>query len=338
VVDLVSGHRDIDTFRLAGLSVIKGPWTASAWCKAAAPICWPLLLTVVASCQGGSDSEITGASFAPAAERIIVLAPHLAELSYTAGAGDRLVGVVEFSDFPDAATTLPRVGDAFRLDYEAISALEPDLILGWQTGTPNSVLARLRDLGYRVVALDSRRLDNISANIRTIGRLAGTVSQADAAASEYAQALIRLRERYRDAKNISVFYQISVRPMLTISRHHMIGEAIEICGGSNIFSALDELTPAVSMEAVLDEAPEVIMANHYGQDNGEQPDDLSVWAGWKNVPAVERGNLYFIDADEITRPSTRILAGVASICTNLDIARSKNKPTARQRLPEQRYL
>jgi iron complex transport system substrate-binding protein len=288
------------------------------------------MLTVIAGCDSRDGGEPIESSFVEPAKRIIALSPHLTELLYSAGAGDRLVGVVEYSDFPNAATQLPRVGDAFRLDYEAVTALAPDLIIGWQTGTPVSVLDRLRDLGYRVVALDSRRLDNIAENLRTLGRLAGTMEQADAVAENYEQSLIRLRHAYRNAEPISVFYQISARPMLTISRHHMIGEAIEICGGQNIFAALDELTPAISIEVVLDELPEVIMANNYSQDDGEEPDDLSVWTKWPNIPAVRNENLYYVGADEITRPSTRILEGVAAVCRNLESARIKRGSAAEQ--------
>ena len=125
------------------------------------------------------------------AQRVIALAPHLTELLFTAGAGDRLVGVVEFSDFPVAASGLaPNVGDAFRLDYEAIAALEPDLILGWASGTPTNVLARLRDLGYRVVALEPGRLDAVAEHLRVIGRLVGTAEQAETAAAEYERELL----------------------------------------------------------------------------------------------------------------------------------------------------
>lgn len=279
-------------------------------------------LVCVSSCSQDADQPQKSLSGTPA-RRIVALAPHLTELVFTAGAGDRLVGVVEFSDFPATAQALPRVGDAFRLDYEAIAALEPDLILGWVSGNPESVFTRLRDLGYRVVALEPVSLEGVAEHLRIIGRLAGTSATADRAAAEYAQALVSLRDRYRGAADISVLYQISVRPMLTISRRHVIGEAIEICGGRNIFANLDELAPAVSVEAILDRAPEVIIASGAGPNVTQLPDGLSVWARWPSIPAVRNGNLYVVDADLIVRPSTRILGGVRRICEHLETARRK---------------
>jgi iron complex transport system substrate-binding protein len=105
----------------------------------------------------------------------------------------------------------------------------------------------------------------------------------------------------------------------------LIGEAIDICGGQNVFGALDDLTPAISVEVVLDALPQVIMANNYSTDGSEQPDDLSAWTRWPHIPAVQNGNLYFVSADEITRPSTRILIGVDTICKNLELARNKSQ-------------
>jgi iron complex transport system substrate-binding protein len=275
-------------------------------------------------CDRTPDPVLDDLSTDKIARRIVSLAPHLTELAYTAGAGDRLVGVVDFSDFPFAAKLLPRVGDAFHLDYEVIAALEPDLILGWQSGTSANVLNRLRELGYRVVALEPGRLDSIAAHLRIIGVLTGTLPAADSAATEYETQLRRIRDRYQGVEILSVFYQVSVRPLLTISRHHVIDEVIGICGGRNIFSGLDSLAPAVTLEAVLDRSPQVIVASNFGNPDGADSDALTTWSTWTHIPAVRNGNLFLIDADQIVRPSTRILGGIRQVCVSLDEARGKS--------------
>ena len=106
------------------------------------------MLYLVVGC--GPPASAPRGNAAPAA-RIVTLSPHLTELAFAAGAGSKLVGVVEFSNHPTEARSLPRVGDAFRLDLEALAAARPDLILGWPSGNPTAVLDRLRRLGYRVV-------------------------------------------------------------------------------------------------------------------------------------------------------------------------------------------
>jgi iron complex transport system substrate-binding protein len=140
--------------------------------------------------------------------------------------------------------------------------------------------------------------------------------------------LAGLRDRYQEAEKISAFYQVSTQPMLTISRRHLIGQAIETCGGRNIFADLNELTPAVSIEAVIDRAPDVIIVAGFGTNETEVRESLSLWAQWPNIPAVRHGDMYVVNADLIVRPSARILGGVGQICGHLDAARRKENARA----------
>lgn len=272
---------------------------------------------LLSGCEAGVEPDRLDA----AATRIVALSPHLTELAYSAGAGDRLVGVVEYSDYPPAALDLPRIGDSFRLDYEAIAGLAPDLVLAWRSGTPADVQQRLRELGYRVESLDANRLVDIAAQIAAIGALAGTSATADAAASAFLQRLRGLADAHREAGVVDVFYQISAQPLFTISGRHVISEAIELCGGRNIFADTDGLSPAVSLESVIVAEPEVIV---WGQSppSGAAADELrDQWSRWSSVPAVRDGHLFVVDADRIHRPTTRILDAVDELCMLLDAAR-----------------
>jgi iron complex transport system substrate-binding protein len=281
-----------------------------------------LCATAAVACNPNSENDASPVAGGPAG-RIITLAPHLTELAFAAGAGGRLVGVVAYSDFPPEARSIRRVGDAFRLDHETILELDPDLILAWASGNPVAMVDRLRALGYRVVALEPAGLDSIPEHLIEIGRLAGTADTARTAAAEFVDGLSRIRKQYSDLAEISVLYQISQRPMLTISRRHVIGEAIEMCGGTNVFADVDALTPAVSVETALDRAPEAIIIGSTATDGGEYPDGLTEWSRWESIPAVRYGNLFVIEADLISRPGPRILAGVRSLCVLLSTARDR---------------
>ncbi|MFQ5633746.1 MAG: cobalamin-binding protein [Gammaproteobacteria bacterium] len=275
--------------------------------------CW---LPVACDSRTGTAEPVTAAE---PARRIISLSPHLTELVYSAGAGERLVGVVEYSDYPPAASSLPRVGDSFRLDFEAIVGLAPDLILAWRSGTPADVRDRLRVMGFRVVSLDASGLDDIGQQIRDIGELAGTSAIARAAADAYSQRLGRLRAQYRDADIVDVFYQVSAQPLFTISGRHVISEAMAVCKGRNVFEDIQGLSPAVSLEAVIVAEPDAIVAGH----DALTSDGLAAqWAAWKSIPAVRSGSLFTIDADWMTRPTTRILDAIQVLCTHLDRARA----------------
>lgn len=271
-------------------------------------------------CDARVDPAATNAHAEPAT-RIISLAPHLTELVYAAGAGERLVGVVAYSDYPEAALALERIGDAFRLDYEAIAGLTPDLILAWRSGTPADVQDRLRGMGFRVVPLDAAGLDDIDLQLREIGKLAGTSAVADEVATAYSERLRALRERYRDVAVVDVFYQVSAQPLFTVSGRHVISEAIEACGGRNVFADVGGLSPAVSLESVIVAEPDAIVAGHDTLASGTAEELRVRWAEWGSIPAVRNGNLFIVDADRMTRSTTRILDVLDELCGHLDQAR-----------------
>lgn len=258
---------------------------------------------------------IAASAVAAPAQRIVTLAPHLAELVHAAGAGAQLVGTVEWTDYPPAAAALPRIGDAFRLDLEALAALAPDLVLAWKGGNPDHLLEQLEQRGYRVVALAPQRLDDIGAHLLEIGRLAGTATPAREAAARYREGLEALRAAQAGKPALRVFWQVSWRPLYTVGGRQLISEVIALCGGQNIFAELGELAPAVGMEAVIARDPEVILTADV------QRADLAEWSRWSSVTAVARGHLYAVNGDLVVRASPRILEGTRQVCEALDRAR-----------------
>jgi iron complex transport system substrate-binding protein len=277
------------------------------------------VLILLGACGGTAPPPAAAAVDAPA-RRIVALAPHLTELAFAAGAGGHLVGVVEFSDHPPEARALPRVGDAFRLDLEALAAARPDLILGWPSGNSPATLARLRRLGYRVVELEPRRLADVGDQIEAIGRLAGTDVQARQAASAWRRGLAALESRYRSARPGRVFYQIAPQPLMTVNREHFIGQAIELCGGENLFADVPALTPVVSVESVVAGAPDVIVANDYTRGPGSPVtgSPLDSWRSWPRLPAVAGNRLFVLDPDLMSVPGPRLLTGITQLCAVLN--------------------
>jgi iron complex transport system substrate-binding protein len=258
---------------------------------------------------------IAGNVAAAPAERIVTLAPHLAELVYAAGAGERLVASVEWTNYPAEAAALPRIGDAFRVDLEALAALAPDLVLAWQGGNPDHMLEQLVQRGYRVVAFAPERLEDIGAHLLEIGRLAGSPGPAAEAAARYRAGLESLRRAQAGKRELKVFYQVSWRPLYTVGGRQLISEVIALCGGRNIFQDLGELAPAVGMEAVIARDPEVILTADV------QRAELAEWRRWPSITAVARGHLYAVDGDLVVRATPRILEGSRQVCEALDRAR-----------------
>ena len=255
--------------------------------------------------------------------RIVTLAPHLTELVFAVGADDLLVGVSAYSDFPPEAQNIPVVTDAFTVDQERLALLKPDLLIAWESGTPKHVIEELRAAGFAIETIRTRRLDDVAAALERIGELTGHGEQANAAADHFRQSIERLRQQYTATPAVSVFYQITARPLYTINSEHFIGEILSLCGGRNIFADLSKLAPSVSVEAVIDRNPEVLLA---ASDSGESP--FSDWQRWDSLAANRYGNHFVVDSAEIGRPTPRLAIAAAKVCSALATAR-QNRAAAR---------
>ena len=257
-----------------------------------------------------------------AAERVVAFAPHLSEIMFAIGAGDRLVGVSSWSDYPREVLDLPEVGDAFTVDQEQLSLLQPDLVLVWESGMPAHTVEELRSRGYRIEVIRTRSLADVSAAMITLGELTGRRAGAREAAEQYTSGLEQLSEQYQDAPPISVFFQVSNRPLYTINREHFISEIINLCGGRNVFDDLDDMAPSVSVEAVLDRDPEVMLA---GANLGD--DAFAEWVRWPGLAANRYGNQFLLSDETIGRPIPRLVVAGQAVCIALDQAR-RNRAVA----------
>ena len=261
-------------------------------------------------------------SLPQAAQRIVSLAPHVTEVLFAAGLGERIIGAVSYSDYPEEAKMIPRVGGYNNLDIERIVTLQPDLVVAWYEGNHPAQLDSLRRMGITVYTSNPLQLDDIPDTIERLGQLGGTERQATNAATEYRQILASLRTRYSQQKPLRVFYQIWHQPLMTINAEHLIGKVISLCGGQNIFADLKALTPTVSTEAVLQGVPEIIIASGMGEARPEWLDD---WRKWQHLPAVRNEALYFIPPDILQRHGPRILEGAAQLCERLEQQRARSQ-------------
>lgn len=295
-----------------------------------APTTLAILRPLLATLAGGLFATAAGAEIAVTddagqairlaapAQRIVSLAPHITEMLYAAGAGAALVGSVDHSDYPPAAKTIPRVGGYSRLDLEAVLALKPDLVVGWQSGNPAVALDKLRTLGLAVYVDQPNKLLDVARSIENLGRLAGTAAVADAAAARFRQRHAQYAARYAGRPKVRVFYQVWKQPLTTINGRQIISDVIRLCGGENVFAELPVLAPTVTVEAVLTANPEAIVASGMGAARPEWLDD---WRRWPSLTAVARDNLYFVPPELIQRHTPRVLDGAEQLCGHLETAR-----------------
>lgn len=266
------------------------------------------------------DAEGRKLSLAQPAQRIVSLAPHVTEMLFAAGAGNKVVGVVKYSDYPEQAQSLPQVGGYTRLDVEAILALKPDLVVAWSSGNKGDAVKQLISFGIPVYYTEPRQLQSIVNDIRQLGMLAATSKVAEAEAERLTTEIERLRQQYHGRQPVRVFYQIWDRPMMTVNGEHLINEVIELCGGKNVFADASMLIPKVGVEPVLDARPEAIIASGMAR---ERPEWLDDWRKWPDLPAVRRGALFSLQPAIIQRQGPRILIGARQICQQLDSVRQR---------------
>jgi iron complex transport system substrate-binding protein len=265
-----------------------------------------------------TDFQQREVRLAQPAQRIVALAPHIVENAFSAGAGDKLVGVVSYSNYPEQASQIQVIGDHQSWSLESIVALEPDLILMWASGNGLNRLSSLTRLGVPVYVSEPRRLEDIATTIRHIGQLAGTAEVGDEEALRLEEIFAKLGRDYSDLDKLSVLYQIWNDPLQTINGDHLISHVLELCGAKNAFADAASLAPKISIESVLHRNPDAIVASGMGE---ARPEWLDQWRDFPSLSAVQNEALFFVDPNHLQRPTARIALGASSLCTQLDTLR-----------------
>lgn len=251
------------------------------------------------------------------AQRVITLAPHLAELVYLAGAGDRMVATVAYSNYPQAAENLPRIGDAFRFDLEQIMALQPDLVIAWDSGNPEAAMSGLEALGLPVWRTEVRTIGDMASLLRQIGFATGQDAQPQARAVE--ARWNDIQAQFAGRQTVSYFYQVAERPLYTVNGQHLISQGLSACGARNVFENLPSLAPQINPEAVLQADPDVLFAGRV--EATDEP--LAHWVTWPRLAAVNNEALFYLPADLINRATPRLLDAVEIACAQLEEYRSE---------------
>jgi iron complex transport system substrate-binding protein len=254
------------------------------------------------------------------AMRIIAMAPHVTELLYAAGGGDKIVGAVTYSDFPEAAKSLPRIGSNRQIDIERVIAMKPDLIVAWMHGSSERQIETLRQLGVPIFHSEPQKLDGIADTLIKLGQLMGTENVAQPAAADIRQQFATLAKKYSNRPPVTMFYQVWDKPLYTLNGASIVSDAIRLCGGVNIFSDLKVTAPIVSTEAVLQADPEAIFGTAEKDYGG-----VTLWKQYATMKAVRNDNLFTLNGELLNRAGPRMVAGTAGLCEKLELARQHRK-------------
>jgi iron complex transport system substrate-binding protein len=241
--------------------------------------------------------------------RVVALAPSITEIVYTLGQQRRLKGVTRFSDYPEAATQLPRVGSYVHLDVERIAALKPDLCIGVKEGNPLTVVKRLQAMGIPFYAVHPVDLETVMQSIETIGDLLRAPRAA-------AQTTAAMRKRIDHVKTIvaaaeskpRVFVQIGVSPIVSVGIRTFIHELVTLAGGTNI-AAGSTPYPRFSREQVISLAPDVMVITSMARATVFERVKAE-WMQWSSIPAVRNQAVFIAPTNIFDRPTPRLVEGL----------------------------
>ena len=244
-------------------------------------------------------------------QRIVSLAPSITEILFALGAGPRVVGVTQYSNYPPEAARLPKVGSYVNLSLEKILALRPDLVIGIRDGNPKAVIDRLAELGVPCYIVDPTSLDGVITTVGNIGRTVGREEAADQIAGQMASRIREVERRVAGLARPRVFYQIGVEPIVSAGQGTFPNILIEAAGGKNVAGAMAAY-PQLNVEQVLVARPEIIIVTSMTREYDFER-VKSFWGRWPDLPAVAAARIYVVDSDLMDRPSPRIVDGLETL-------------------------
>jgi iron complex transport system substrate-binding protein len=245
-------------------------------------------------------------------ERIIALAPSVTEIVFAIGSEDKLVGVTMFSDFPEGANSLPKVGSYVHLDLEKIVSLNPDLCIAVKDGNPKHVIDRLESLGIPVFAVNPMNLGSVMETISTIGGLINAEKQAAVVVGDMRRRVTFVQSAIGDITvRPRVFFQIGIDPIVSAGSDTFIDELISMAGGVNLAAGKTPY-PRFSKEQVLNLAPDVIIITSMAR-HAVFEEVKADWNQWPGMPAVQHNRIFLQESNIYDRPTPRLVTGLETL-------------------------
>lgn len=238
--------------------------------------------------------------------RAISLAPSITESVFAAGAGDRLVGVTTYCNYPPETATIEKVGDTQTPNIEKIIALKPDVVFVSTASQLEAFMQTLEEQRIAVYVIDSKNVSEMLEDLRKLGALFGTQSSAENTALGLERRLGSIERKLPPEESQRVFVQISNEPLFTIGKDSFLTNLIETAGGSSVTKDVPSAYPKLSKETASALNPNVMILSD-SEDN-QAPNDV-----FKNSPAVKNGRVYKINADIISRPGPRLVDAIEQI-------------------------
>ena len=248
-------------------------------------------------------------------QRIVSLAPNLTEIVYAVGAGDKLVGVTTYCDYPAAAKNVEKIGDTLKPNLERIIALQPDVVLVSTASQLEAFTSQLEAQGVAVYVTQPKDLDGVLRSVAEIGDLLGQRSNGENLVNELLARVEGVQEAVQGQPPVSVFVQISAQPLYTAGRDSWLTDMVKRAGGVSVTANVPGEWPNYSAESALAAKPDaIVLATGDAMGNAANAD---VAPALQKSPAVIKQRVYRINGDFLSRPGPRLVNGLEKIAQAL---------------------
>ncbi|RZN39005.1 MAG: cobalamin-binding protein [Methanophagales archaeon ANME-1-THS] len=245
-------------------------------------------------------------------ERIISLSPTNTEILFAIGAGDRVVGVTEYCNYPEEAKEREKIGGVTTVSIEKVVSLQPDLVLGDELNGKET-FERLEELGITIVGLNPENISEILDDIMLVGRITGEEKNASSLVKAMNRRIEEIKNKTSDVKRPKVAHITWHDPIWVAGSGTVQDEMIEIAGGENAFSDIKDWG-TVSLEKFIDRNPEVIIVSvGHGVAEMAPYEYILNEERLKVVDAVKNERVYTINADIASRAGPRIVDATETV-------------------------
>jgi len=244
--------------------------------------------------------------------RIISLAPNLTEIVFALGEGNHLAGDTDFCDYPTEALQKPHVGGTVNPNLEEIVSLMPDLVLATKSINRRETVNALDHIGLPVYVTDPHSVEEMIASVEHIGSAIGVEKAATALSESLRARMADLDRRVSGAAQRRVLFVVWTEPLISVGRDTFIADALRRAGGRSVVETSTEW-PHVSMEEIVKLQPDfLIFASAHAGDAQHDLETLRTRPGWRNLTAVQQGNIVVI-SDAINRPAPRMVDAIEQL-------------------------
>jgi iron complex transport system substrate-binding protein len=236
-------------------------------------------------------------------QRVVSLAPAITETLFALGAGPDVAGVSQYCDYPPEVTRLPKVGTFITPNIEAIAALRPTLVIGFESSSDLREIRALQAMGYRTLMVNDDSIAGIEASIRIVGGAIGRPREAQALLDRMRLQIATIEERLHGTPQRRVLMVVGHQPMVAVGRGTYLDELLTMARVSNIADGAAQTWPRLSLEYIIATRPEVILDGQMGSDPSSPS---AFWAKYPSIPAVRNDRVVGYPDDPTLHPGPRI--------------------------------